>query len=257
MGYNEQYEDDEFDYKPESLDSAIFLSDVPVEIMKENISNQFTNPIDYRKNDIVATFIDNYNASLEIEADDDEYENLDELRTEFIDHVKSLFEEKLQVGFPDLDDNSDDDIHDIIHYTYRFFIKNIKKNFVNVILNYIDNNKSTVCSALEKKKDITTMSIKKEMSTPEDTLIVSNMQTVIERILDSYREMEGDCDVEDFIKNTDYSSPSFETQYVTGLYENDLMTGNFLPQYIEMVSGDFMVDIETKVMSKYIKTHRK
>lgn len=251
-----EYIDDEFDYQPESLDGAIFLSEIPLTLLKEQLKSQFEEPLEYRKRDIMESFIDKYNESLQIEVPEEDLDELETLRQDFICFLRDLFEKHLQVGFTTLSNDDVEDQHDLLHFTYRFFIRNIKKNFVNVILNYIDDNKEEICDSVNRKKDITSLSLKKEISDPDDIAIIANLSDIVDMVFAAYQEGER-YDIMDFIKNTDYNSPSLETEYVYDAYENDEITGNFIDKYIGMITNDFRHEIESKVRKKYIKNKRK
>lgn len=250
------YIDDEFEYQPETIDGAIFLSEIPVSLMKEQLRSQFEEPLEYRKRDILESFIDKYNESLQIEVPEDDLDELETLREDFVCFIKDLFEKHLHVGFPTLEDDDVEEQHDLLHFTYRFFIRNIKKNFVNVILNYIDENKEAICNSVNRKKDITSLSLKKEINDADDIAIIANLSDIVDMVFETYREGER-YDILDFIKNTDYNSPSLETQYVTESYEEDRITGNFIECYMDMINNDFRHEIESKVRTKYLKKNRK
>lgn len=251
-----QYIDPEFEYQPESLEGAIFLSEVPVSLMKNQLLSQFQEPLEYRKRDVVSSFIDKYNQSLEIEVPEDDLDDLEKLKDDFIIYLKELFEDYLHIGFPNLEMLDLEDQFDLLHFTYRFFIRNIKKNFVNLILNYIDENKDELCTSVSRKKDITSLSLKKELNNPDDILIIANLSDITDIVFEEYRNGTK-YDIMDFIKSTDYSNPSLETEFVYDKFDSDDITGNFIKKYISMVDNDFQHEIELKVRTKYLKTNRK
>ena len=37
----------DFDYTPNDIDTELFLSEIPLSLLKENIKVQFENPLDY------------------------------------------------------------------------------------------------------------------------------------------------------------------------------------------------------------------
>ena len=135
----------EYYYAPTDLEDEMFLSEVPVEILEDSIRNQFDDPSEYRKRDYVQSFITKYEVARDNTLDDDMQE-LEDSRIQFINFIQNIFEEKLGVGFANIDYMGEEDQNELIHLTYRFVIKNIKKNFVNAILNYIDRYKSEVAN---------------------------------------------------------------------------------------------------------------
>ena len=116
-----------FDYEPNDIDDEIFLSEAPLSLMKENIRSQFENPGENHKNDFIQTFLNKYAYSKKIELEE-ESENLDDLHDEFISYMEDLFKEFLGIGLPDIEEKNDEIQEEIVHYLYRYFIINIKKN---------------------------------------------------------------------------------------------------------------------------------
>ena len=49
-------------YKPTPIESDIFLSDVPLDLMQENIADPFADPLEYNT-DYISVFIDKYEFS--------------------------------------------------------------------------------------------------------------------------------------------------------------------------------------------------
>ena len=115
-------------------EEEMFLSEIPVDLLKESLSSQFEYPLEYKKYDYIKSFIEKYEFSKDNMLEDD-IEILELSRDEFITYIEKLFEDYLNIGFNDFDNYSTDEQHEIIHYTYRFFIKNIKKNFVSIVKN--------------------------------------------------------------------------------------------------------------------------
>ena len=157
----------EFIYEPSDINDEMFLSKVPLEIIEESIQNQFINPWEYRKKDYVQTVITKYVISKDNMVED-ELEDLERLNEDFISFMLRMFDIYLDIGVNDIDILEMDDQHELIHLTYRFFIKNMKKNFVNLIINYINENKSELYDDLPKKKDVTSLHFKSEIDNEEE-----------------------------------------------------------------------------------------
>ena len=116
-------------YQPSNLEDELFLCDVPLDVLTSSIKSQFENPLEYRKKDYVQSFITKYDFSVS-SMDEDDMFSLEMYHDEFIGYMLKTFQDFLNIGFVDIDNKDDDTQHDLIHLTYRFFIKNIKKNFV-------------------------------------------------------------------------------------------------------------------------------
>ena len=126
--------------------------------------------------------------------------------------------------------NSDDAL-ELIHLTYRFFVTNIKRNFVNLVTNYFAEHKSDLASDLEDRKDITTLNFKDQIDDQEDILILSNMDKVIREILST------EMDVDEFFKYVD-DPDNMELEFVSEQYELFAITGNFVSNYIDELIED-------------------
>ena len=241
-------------YTPQDINSELLLSQIPVDILQENIQKQFDEQFVYRKVDYVSSFITQYNYSKEVvkEMDDeDEMDALNVARDQFITFLSKLMEEKLDLGFPYLNDMTEEDQDELLHFTYRFFIVNIKHNFENLIINYIEKNKKEICETIPKKKDISAMSYKKEIEDPDDIIILSNLNDVIDYVLT--REFT----VDDFLNFTERDEPELEKYLVEDYYDKNYLVGNFLDKYFRMITRSFKVELECSVrniiLRKYIK----
>lgn len=244
----------EYSYQPNDISSDTFLSEIPLELTKENIIAQFENPLEFRKKDHMTTFINMYRFSEE-HADiyeDEDIDNVHELRDNFYSFMYKLFQEYLGIGIVDFDTLSKRDQDDLIHYTYRFFIINIKRNFVSFILNYIETHKEEfISNDEEKKKDVTSVSLKRDVISPEDIHVLSNLSNVLHDILHK------DISIDDFFEGCDSSEPCLETRFVKKQFDTLRLTGNFVSKYVKMLDYDFLSEIESKIRNKILKKYRK
>ena len=239
-----------FDYDPNTIECETFLSEVPLSLIEETITSQFDNPLDNRKNDLVQSFLNKYMFTKQNMLVDEE-EEVDQLYTNFLTFMRDTFRDKLGIGMPNLEDLDEEDQMELVHFIYRFFIINIKKNFVNVILNYIDEHKNAICKNIELKKDVTAIALKKYVTDDMDLNIVSNIGDVIRYILDS------EISVTEFLDYSSLNKPNLEAEYISDKYDTRDITGNFVENYCGMLNEDFLVEIECKVRNKILKKYRK
>ena len=242
----------DYEYEPTNIDTEIFLSSMPLSIMEDNIKSQFKNPLEYRKVDYVHSFFRNYKYSVDNAETDEELIEIDDFRSQFVQFMCELFHRALNIGLPDIEDKSKEDQEELIRFTYRYFITNIKRNFVNFILNYIYEHKKHLCENAQRKKDISSLSLKKEIDDNDDVLILSNLSDIIDYILN-----DDSITVTDFIRMSDRKRPSFEAMYIDDRYNDFSITGNFIKNYVNMVDNDFKVEIEQKVRNHILKQYRK
>ena len=243
----------EYIYQPTDLEDELFLSEVPTEIIQSSIKTQFEEPLEYRKKDYIQSFITKYEFSKENLLEDDMI-LLDLCRDKFLKFIEDIFYEYLSIGFNDLEDLSEEDQHDLIHLTYRFFIKNIKKNFVNVVWNYITNNKNEISQRYIKKKDVTSLNFKSEIENEYDVLVLANLGDIIDDIFEELKLLD---DVNKFFELCEADEPILELEYVINAYNEMELTGNFIDNYIKMIDDEFITEIQSKIRNKILKKYPK
>jgi hypothetical protein len=243
----------EYIYQPTDLEDELFLSEVPTEIIQSSIKTQFEEPLEYRKKDYVQSFITKYEFSKENLLEDDMI-MLDIYRDKFLKFIEDIFYEYLSVGFTNLDDLSEEDQNELIHLTYRFFIKNIKKNFVNVVWNYITENKNEVSQRYIKKKDVTSLNFKSEIENEYDVLVLANLGDII---YDIFEELKITNDVNTFFDLCVGDEPILELEYVAHAYNEMELTGNFIEKYVDMINDEFLTEIQSKIRNKILKKYPK
>lgn len=241
----------DYPYEPTPSDTEIFLSEEPLNLIKQHIIDQFKRPLDYRF-DYVGSYIENYNFSYLDVVMDEEQDSLEMMNDDFSSFLLRLFETRLGIGFPDFDVKSTEDQHELLHMTYRYFIVNIKHNFVSFCYNYIMANKKELAESLPKRKDVTSLNLKKDEFDPDDITIISNLYDIIKNCL-----FNMDHDVDDFLNNSDVDEPRLETDMVRDWFEDFSITGNFYPEYRNMVDDDFVKEIENKIRNRIFKSYKK
>lgn len=240
------YNVNENEYEPTSLDSDIFLSEIPMPLLKENIKGQFEEPLENRTN-YLKVFIDKFAISKEL-CDEDSMNDLYLVRDDFMEFLLDTYREYLGVGIVDFDDLSEEEQDDLIQMVYEFFIMNIKKNFVALTINYIDKYRKSLSEISGKKKDVTTLSFKREVTNTDDLNILANLSDIIDYILTV------DIDVTEFLSLT---KQCLETSMIDAAYDNFKITGNFVDNYKDMLDKDFKRELENKVRNKILKKYKK
>jgi len=245
------YEDfNETDYEPTDFSDELFLSNAPINLIQKSIESQFQDPFEYRKRDYIQSFLIKYHFSKE-NLYEEELEEVEEIYDKFMEFMKDIFQSYLSIGFPELDDMGEDG-ELLILQTYRFFITNIKKNFINLIMSYIREHKEDLLDEeiAPKRKDVTTMNFKSEIENEEDVIILSNLSSIIHYILSQ------DITVDEFFELIE-SNNCLETEYVKEKFDEWLITGNFVRKYIDMINDDFYIELESKIRNKILKKYGK
>lgn len=241
----------DYEYNPNEIESDIFLSQIPLNLMKENIKSQFKDPLEYRKKDHITTFINKYRMSkqnLDLFEDEDK-DNLIELRDNFYAFMQLMFRNYLGIGINNFDTMDEETQDDMIHYIYRFFLINIKRNFFCLIMNYIEKNKESFIIDEEKRKDVTSLSFKKEID-DYDVYILGNLNSLI------HQALKDDIDVDEFFEKCDDTVPCLETEFMKKNFDNFTITGNFISNYIEMVDNEFISELESKIRNRILKKYK-
>lgn len=238
-------------FEPVDIDDEEFLSSVPIDILESGVVEQFNDPLEYRKKDYIQSFITKYEYSQDNMMEDD-ITVIEAIHDRFLIFIKNLFFERLNVGFVDLGDMGEEDQNELIHLVYRFFIKHIKKNFVNVVYNYINENQKEISEKYEKKKDVTSITFKGELSDEYDVLVLTNLGPIIDDVLDSVR---AEADVEKFLELCNGKGTCLELEYVKHAYSEAAITGNFVEKYIDMVNELFKIEIQSKIRSRILKKY--
>lgn len=239
------------EYTPSSIDIDIFLSEVSIPLMKEGLQNQFEEPLD-NNNDYVSVFVDKHTYGLELlkELDDDDFKaQLDSMRDDFMQYMLKTFKITLSIGVPNFEDLGVDKQNEIVKNVYTYFILNIKKNFVNIVINYIGRYKKSILDSFKKKKDVTALSFKKEITDSDDLIIITNLKDIIDSVLST------EFDVTQFIELTTIED-CYENEWLSEAYDNVDVTGNFVANYIEFVDDNFRNEIESKIRNKILKKYK-
>lgn len=239
-----------YGYNPTDIDSEIFLADEPFRLLKQHIRSQFKNPMDLTI-DYIGNFIETYSFSRSIVETDEEDLKLDQFRDEFYQFMQNIFSKVLDIEFPEFDVLSEEDQFDILHMTYRYFIINVKHNFSNYCINYIDNNKELIASTLDEKSDITSLGLKNYGVDKIDVLILSNLFDIIKTIIDNE-----ETDIVDFVNASDWHEPWLETELMQDRIETNEIVGNFYPKYKNLLSNEVLREIEGKVRNKILKKYK-
>jgi len=233
-------------------ENGAFLSEVPLTLLENSIEIQFQEPLEYRKKDYIQDFIDKYEYSKAFETERDP-QFTEELHDEFIEFISKAFHKYVGISFVDIENLDDEDQHELIHNAYLFFIKAIKKNFVQIVCNELKENKDEYLDGLELREDVSYNTFKIEIDNDDDIAILTNLNIVVENVLSKIRRT---YDVETFFTMCDYGEVNLPMEFIKEAYDEYKITGNFVINYTEMVDDiDFKYEIETKVRNFILKKY--
>lgn len=209
------------------FDVERILGDLPLELIKENITTQVDDPLTYESDyctEVYEAFAQAENEFGHIETYKQELlEQIDMFNLFLIDHL----DKKFMLGI-DLNSISDYEAKDMAKNCYNFFIVNLRENIKNFIFNYIVNNKMSLSMLFDeeyKRKDVTTINMKKKFKNKEDVLILSNLLDVINHILNL------EFDPVDFVELC--SEPEeLVADYIKNATSSFIISGNFVPSVL-------------------------
>ena len=234
-------------YKPTPIESDIFLSDVPLDLMQENIADQFADPLEYNT-DYISVFIDKYEFSMD-EIGDEGVDQLEEIRNQMFSFILNKFQEYYGIGIPEFEDLPMDEQNRIVMSLYRVFVLNIKKTLSRLVINYISKHGEELIDIGNRKKSVTYLSMKKEIDDPVALSVLSDVSAVIDVIGSS------DMDVDEFLELARYDNNSLEIDRIVQAYEDFKVTGNFTSHCFDLLSFDLRQEIESKVRNKLLKKY--
>lgn len=239
-----------FDYDAVDFDDEIFSSEISLDLLERLIIDQFDDPLETRKRDHINSYITKYEYEKDNTIEDDMYK-IESEHEKFLVFMVELFEKRLNIGFPTIDNMNENDQHELIHLTYLFFIKNIKKNFTHIILNFIDSHHEYIEDNYERRDDVTANNFKEELIDEFDIIVLSNLGDIINDILEEIKSY----DVYDFFKLARGDEVSLELEFVNDCYDRDVITGNFISAYVEMLDSEFKIELQSKVRNKILKRY--
>lgn len=240
-----------FDYESSDSDEEVMLSELPLSMIKDSIREQFKEPIRFGKNDFVQTFETRYIVTKN-NMDEENEDEIHQLYDQFISFMRDIFKEKLELGFPYLEDMSEEEQLRLIHYTYRFFIINMKQNYMTFIYNYILKHKDDLAEMLPKKKDVTTNTIKNVIDDEEFITIIASISDCITHILEDHT-----VTVDDFMELSRGDDANLENDFINEKYDDFNINGNFVENYSKLIDPSTRTEIECQVRLRIIQSCQK
>jgi len=235
------------------IEDDSFLTEVPLNLMENSIITQFEDPFYYRKKDYVQDFMTKYERIKEDETQEDE-NDAESLKDEFILFMSKTFDKYLDIGLNDIEAKSEENQFDIIHYAYTFFIRRIKRNFVNIICNEMKKHTEEISSAISEKnaknKNVTYSTFKDEIDDENIVNILSHSNAAVKIVLE---KIDSTYSVDDFFQYCELDEPEIDKEYVEKCFNEFYLTGNFISKYVSMITEEFIIELEAKLRSHILK----
>lgn len=247
------FDETEYEPSPDTEDmTALTLNSLNV--IKDSIRMQFSDPSSYGKIDAVEGFIIRYNSTIREISDDFDDEELAIVRglhSNFVAFMEAMFKDKLKIGIPEIDDMSAEEQETILHYLYRFFIMNIKQNMLNFMKSYIDKNKSALASVLP---DTSTASSKRFANILNDADIVricANIDDVVKLAM-----TDKEVTVSEFLDMCKAKEDDLEREFIDSKYDDASITGNFVNRYRKMLPEWCIVELTSALIAQLVVKYK-
>lgn len=226
------------------------LNDLPLDIIKENITTQVDDPLSY-ESDYCSDVFDTFDEAFEEFGHIEEYKHeLNEIRDKFNLFVLNEIDRKFGLGI-DYNSISDYEVENLAKNAYQFFIVEFREKVSEFILQYIISNKMMLSDMYDedyRKKDVTTLNMKKKTKNRTEVIILSNLPNIISYILDQEHQPE------EFI---DLSSEAEEmvAEYIKNATMSFIISGNFVGNVlneIKFAHNDTIDEIASSIRMELI-----
>jgi len=231
-----------------SIDLDIILSDLPIDLILASIEYQINNPLDVDADYCTIVFDKCAQVMQEFKGIEDVERDMEEVLNKFCLSVLNKLDDKFHFDI-NYEDLTGYDIAKMTALLYKFFILRYRKNISRFIYNFIQKNKKMISEQFandEKRKDVTTLVMKKMTKNKDDIRIIGNLPTVIKNIL------EMDHDPVDFME---LAAPVdlYYCEEIIKLLEDFTLSGNFTKAYLNTIIHqytDVVDEILIEVRSK-------
>lgn len=220
-------------------------------LIKANVDEQILNPLNNTVN-YVDIIKDKYKIIQDSTEDTDVIQEAKYTITSFMNELIEKISENYNIDI-NIDDNDTEEVIEVASNLYKFLILDFMKNSKRFFYKYILDNKKSIVEAYAdvSRKDVTSLSLKKNIKSKEDLIIVSNISSIIHSILSM--DFEEDVFLDYCIKNSSYIGNTIKEYY-----ENNIIIGNFSTRYFDILRDDLhdLVDeivmhVRKKLISKF------
>ncbi|WP_304576736.1 hypothetical protein [Romboutsia ilealis] len=234
-----------------TIDLDMMLSDLPIDLMKENIRYQVENPLGVGS-DYSTIIMDKCNTIIKEYAQvEDVVNEIEQTLDEFYRFIINLLDEKFNLDI-DYENMSTKEIIQIGHVLYKFFILRYRKNVSKFIYKFIVKNKKKLAANYtndDKRKDVVTVVLKKKTKNKDEIRILSNLPLVIKEILSLSHDPEEFMDM-------CCGNDLYEAEVVKELISDFVISGNFTDRYLSLILdqyNDVLDEIQIEVKIKLMK----
>jgi len=245
------------------IDTHGYLTGASVELIIEYLKEQMESPYDYQSRNYVDEFIGDYifsknalnndyekSTDIEVGEYDEMMNELESYRNQFITTYMELLYQTLNIGFTEFDEDSIEFQNKVLSIVYKFFIINMKRNYTNLCLTYIMENKDELAKAYKRSGDSSTISQRNDIKTTDNgyPIIIASLRDIIREAIQVPYE------IDKFVLATyGVDPPEYDQVLMLELINKDIVTGNFVPYYLNMVPETLLDNIEFEIRHILLK----
>lgn len=239
------------DYEPiTNLETELLLTEMPLEVIKENLKVQINNPLSTRVN-FLEPMLDKFRVIQDELGDNPEaMQELKSIRVNLFGFLIDALNDAYDLDV-EYDPDNGGETQTIGYALYTFLILRYKKNITRFLYKYIKRNKKSLAQEFEsyqKKKDVSSLTIKKKIKDKNTILIISNLPEIINYVINL------EVSAPDFFEYLD-DDDLFEVQTIQQLMNSGKMSDSFIDKYIDVSTdiNDFILDdIQSDIRLKLI-----
>ena len=226
------------------------LAELPFDLIQANITEQINDPMSTNVN-YVEVIVDKCNTCKEYYEDEDVAKQIDLSLENFFRTVITEIDNRFNLGLDINDIATSSSITELGEVLYEYFIIRYKKNIEKFVTNYIKKHSDELADYYSDrmKKDVSTLAHKKQVTEQKGLIIISNLPSIINYIVD--------LDIEPFeFVNLSAGESNYNANVVKGLISTNRMVGDFVRPYIgiSLDDHDYLIDeIQTDIKVRIIK----
>lgn len=249
---------EDYEYDREDAAELPNIEMIHTELIDELILDQVDDPF-VSKTDYVTEYFDIISQQKEVNGNNPDVQyNLDMDAKKFCTEVIKLIDDKydLDIDFERLDEYNLEQLHNVTEALYRFFVLQYGKNVKKFFVKFINKNITILYDAISSqsdRNDVITNSMKSKIRDSKVAIIISNLSSVIDYIID--------LDLNGFDMLSLYNPDKYDIYILT-----ELMTDFILPEdkfglkFFDIVkdqSNEYYTDIYVAIESSLIKKFKK
>jgi hypothetical protein len=245
------FNEEEYDLSS-NTDIDMLLIDLPLDLLKENLRSQINDPLSTDVNYIESVIDKIREMQNAYGENEDAVKNINTLIINFFGFIIEEIDNRFGLMM-NMDYGNTEETMETAVVLYYFLILRYRKNVTKFLYRFILKNKKKLVEEFEgqyKKKDVTTISLKKKMKNKDDILIISCLPNIIKYI------MNLDIEPMDFLKYS-ANDESYEGNYINNMILEGVLIGDFIESYLDIIQEDYdyvldeiQTDIKLKLMNK-------